>query len=212
MFAPQTRRKVCTKRITVVGLLCAAGLSGLGCGSSGSNGGGTGGAGVSVGTGGNSATGGATATGGARATGGATGTGGVSATGGTTGGGGRSATGGTTGGGGRSATGGTTGGGGRSATGGTTAVGGGTGQVGSIGGCQIFPADNPLNQPVTGLQPNAKATTYLAAMHPTTALHADWGDYAAQGDYYGIPFTSGTGATAVPTNITDWPDESDPAP
>ena len=201
MFAPHTHSEVRTKMFTVVGLMCAAGLSAVACGSSSSNGSGTGGAGSGVGTGGHvvatggttAATGGMTAaTGGARASGGTTGTAGARATG----------------------TGGATAAGGKPGTGGTPATGGSTGtaQVGSIGGCQIFPADNPWNQDISGLPLNSKASTYLASMNGGTALHADWADYAAQGDYFGIPFTSGTGAAALPVNITDWPDESDPAP
>jgi hypothetical protein len=72
--------------------------------------------------------------------------------------------------------------------------GGGAAGVGTIGGCQVFPADNPWNQDVSGLAVNPANATYLASMNPTKALHADWGDYAQNGDYFGIPFSSGTGA------------------
>ncbi|HVV17214.1 MAG TPA: hypothetical protein VHH90_08425 [Polyangia bacterium] len=198
MSPSHTRRNVCTKNLTLVaGLIGAAGLA---CGSSGSNQLGSGGAGSRAASGGNfasggtPASGGATASGGSRASGGTTGTGAAHASGGAMG------------------TGGVRGSGGVTATGSTTGTGGGTGQVGSIGGCQIFPADNPWNQDVSALPLNPMGSTYLAAMHPTTALHADWGDYAAQGDYYGIPFTSGTGAALQPVTFADAPDESDPNP
>jgi hypothetical protein len=223
MLPPKLLSKVSPNTRIALGLFCAAGLVGVGCGGSDSSLGGTGGTGPGVATGGNRATGGTTATGGVTATGGAIGTGGVHgtggalgtggvhATGGALGTGGVHATGGTSGIGGARATGGTSGSGAASATGGTTGAAGGTGQVGSIGGCQLFPADNPWNQDVSALPPN-KTSTYIAAMKPTTTLHPDWGDYAAQKDYYGIPFTSGTGATPVPTTFTESADQSDPAP
>ncbi len=110
------------------------------------------------------------------------------------------------------ATGGSTGTGGTTGTGGATTGTGGSGnsgQVGLIGGCQIFPADNPWNQDVSGLALNAKGATYLGTMHTGTKLHPDWGDYAAQKDYYGIPFTSGTGAALVVMKFNQSPDESD---
>jgi hypothetical protein len=110
-------------------------------------------------------------------------------------------------------TGGTVGTGGAVGTGGGTGTGGsGTGQVGSVGGCQIFPADNPWNQDVSGLPLNANNSAYLGSMHTSTALHADWGDYQAQDDYPGIPFSSGTGAPLVPVTFTESPDESDKNP
>jgi hypothetical protein len=106
-----------------------------------------------------------------------------------------------------SGTGGAIGSAGATGSGGSVAT-----QVGSIGGCQIFPADNPWNQDISALPVNAKSSTYLANMSAGTALHADWGDYAAQNDYYGIPFTSGKGAPPVPTTFAGYPDESDRAP
>ena len=122
--------------------------------------------------------------------------------------GGTSATGGTPGTGGTTSAGGTTGSGGTAGAGAT----GGSAQVGTIGGCQIFPADNPWNQDISSLPLNSKGSTYLANMNSTKGLHPDWGDYAAQGDYYGIPFSSGTGAALIPVTFTDYPEESDKNP
>ena len=87
--------------------------------------------------------------------------------------------------------GGTTGGGGAVTSGGTTDGGGGA----TTGGCDIFPADNPWNQDVSGLPLHANSATYLSNMSPTTAFHPDWGTVS---DGYGFPFSSGTGATPQP--------------
>lgn len=173
-----------TKLGTSLGLVCTAGWLFGGCGAGDSvRHGGTGGIGLGAGSGGQIGS-----TGGTRATGGTPGTGGTHATGGTPG------------------TGGSAG------SGGTTGATGGSAQVGTVGGCQLFPADNPWNQDISSLPLNSKSSTYLASMHTSTALHADWGDYAAQQDYYGIPFASGSGAAPVPTTFTESPDQSDPAP
>ncbi len=106
--------------------------------------------------------------------------------------------------------------GGTIATGGTTGAGGGSAggatQVGSIGGCRLFPADNPWNQDVSSLSLSAMGATYLNNMNTSKGLHPDWGDYAANQDYYGIPFASGTGATPVTVKFNQSPDQSDPDP
>ncbi len=92
--------------------------------------------------------------------------------------------------------------GGGTHTGGTgiaaAGAGGGSGasQVGTIGGCTIFPADNPWNQDVSALSLNANSTAYISNMSPTKGMHPDWGDWTT--DFYGIPFSSGTGATPQP--------------
>jgi hypothetical protein len=81
----------------------------------------------------------------------------------------------------------------------------------TIAGCDIFPADNPWNTDVSGYPLNAKSATYLANMSPSTAFHPDWGTVTEQ---YGIPFSTGTGATPQPLTWTaDWgSSESDPLP
>jgi hypothetical protein len=114
------------------------------------------------------------------------------------------------------ATGGTTsagGTGGAPGFGGTTGSppGGTTGSVGdspTVGGCQIFPADNPWNLDISGYPLHANGATYLSSMSPSTGFHPDWG---LMSDGYGIPFTFGTGATPQPMTWTeDW--GSDPLP
>ena len=86
---------------------------------------------------------------------------------------------------------------------GATGTGGGSNasQVGKIGGCTIFPADNPWNQDVSKLQLHASSATYISNMNPSRGMHPDWGN--ASTDFYGIPFSSGTGATPQPLTWTE---------
>ena len=72
---------------------------------------------------------------------------------------------------------------------GDAAIAAGPGTV--IGPCRIFPPDNPWNQDVSAAPVSANASTWLATMHTTSTLHADWGTVA---DQYGIPYSLGTGA------------------
>lgn len=100
-------------------------------------------------------------------------------------------------------------------TGGSTGGGsGGTSVVGpapTLGGCTIFPADNPWNLDVSGYPLHPSSATYIASMSPSTAFHPDWGTVS---DGYGFPFTSGTGAAPQPLTWTaGWgATESDPLP
>ncbi len=84
--------------------------------------------------------------------------------------------------------------------------------VGTIGGCAIFPADNPWNQDISAASLHPDSATYIANMAPTRGMHPDWGNWST--DHYGIPYSSGTGATPQPITWTaDWgPTESDPNP
>jgi hypothetical protein len=95
--------------------------------------------------------------------------------------------------------------------GGTSAGGAGGGVSATLGGCRIFPPDNPWNLDISGYPLNANSATYLANMSPTTAFHPDWGTVT---DAYGFPFSSGTGATPQPItwNASWGPTESDPLP
>jgi hypothetical protein len=69
-----------------------------------------------------------------------------------------------------------------------------------VAGCTIFPPDNPWNRDVSS-DPidQAAMTTIMPNMHPGTSLHPDWGSFTEQ---YGIPITTGTGATPVPMTWT----------
>ena len=160
--------------------------------------------GGAIGSGGTSRTGGTTRAGGATggtSSGGAIGSGGTSRTGGTTrtgGATGGTSSGGATGSGGTSRTGGTSSSGGATGSGGTTGGTTGTAATGSvptIAGCNIFPAGNPWNTDISGYPLNSNSATYLANMSPATGFHPDWGTVT---DQYGMPFSTGTGATPQP--------------
>jgi hypothetical protein len=98
---------------------------------------------------------------------------------------------------------GTAGGSGTNGTG-TAGVSGGGGSGlpsggGTVSGCRMFPADNPWNQDVSATALHPMAATYMQNMNPTRTLHPDWGTMT---DHYGIPYTSGTGATPQPITWT----------
>lgn len=84
----------------------------------------------------------------------------------------------------------------------------------SLGGCQIFPNDNPWNREVTGDPVAANSAELLAVMSPGNALHLDLGTTE---EYYGIPFTvvppdQPMVTIAYGTDGADYSDESDPGP
>lgn len=80
----------------------------------------------------------------------------------------------------------------------------------SIGGCQVFPADNAWNTRVDSLPLNAMSSTYIANMSPTTHLHADWGDWST--DHYGIPWQTVPGTQPLVPMTFQYADQSDPGP
>ncbi|QJR16522.1 hypothetical protein [Usitatibacter palustris] len=88
----------------------------------------------------------------------------------------------------------------------------------TVGGCQVFPADNHWNTPVDNLPVHWRSTAWVTSIGNTAKLHADWGNNLA--DFYGIPFITATNATP-PVPILpysgsdpedDYSDESDPGP
>ena len=184
--------------VTATGGAAATGGVGATSGSSAGRGGAAGGA---------SPRGGTPSTGGSPATGGAAATGGVGATGGSSAGRGDAA-------GGASPRGGTPSTGGAGTAGGVSGSGGATSGIAgvpTIAGCNIFPADNPWNLDISGYPLNPNSASYIANMSPSTAFHPDWGTVTEE---YGIPFSTGTGATPQPLTWTeDWgTTESDPLP
>jgi hypothetical protein len=102
--------------------------------------------------------------------------------------------------------------GGANGTGGATSTGTTVpGGSPTVGGCKIFPADNPWNLDISAYPLNANSATYLANMSPSTGFHPDWGTVS---DGYGIPYSSGAGAAPQPVTWTEsWgASESDPLP
>jgi hypothetical protein len=99
--------------------------------------------------------------------------------------------------------------GGQGNTGGNGAI---NNVVGTIGNCAVFPGDSPWNQDISTLPLRADSSTYINNMSPTRGMHPDWGEWST--DHYGIPFSAGTGAPAVPITWSEsWGEsESDPLP
>jgi hypothetical protein len=101
--------------------------------------------------------------------------------------------------------------------GGGPAPGGGTppsGSIATVGGCQVFPADNAWNRDVSADPVDPASGALLAQMSPDAAVHLDLG--TAQ-EYYGIPFSIvPANQLLVPitygTDGADYSDESDPGP
>ena len=87
------------------------------------------------------------------------------------------------------------------------------GPVPTIGGCSIFPADNPWNTRIddaTKFPVHPQWSAYQAKMSPTTHLHPDWGNWST--DHYGIPWQAVPSTQAGAPMTFDYADESDPGP
>ncbi|WP_291379375.1 hypothetical protein [Demequina sp.] len=81
----------------------------------------------------------------------------------------------------------------------------------AVGGCQLFPADNPWNTRVDSLPVHARSADWVASIGASGHVHPDFGTFWL-GDPIGIPFTTvGAGQTKVPVSF-DYADESDPGP
>jgi hypothetical protein len=81
------------------------------------------------------------------------------------------------------------------------------GAVPTLGGCSIFPADNPWNQRVDSLPVRAESDTWVTSAGRARKLHVDFGGE------YGMPFiVVPAEQPMVPINFTDYGDESDPGP
>lgn len=98
-------------------------------------------------------------------------------------------------------------------TSGGTGTGGSTGAGGpSLGGCVLFPPDNPWNTDISGFPVDPKSSAYIASIGADVGLHPDFGP-----EYLGAP--NGIPYVVVPANqpnvgvtFVDSPDESDPGP
>jgi len=82
-----------------------------------------------------------------------------------------------------------------------------------LGGCAVFPADNPWNQDISQYPLHPNSTQFIADINSqpgnTQKLHADFG---ANPDY-GIPYVVVPGTQPyVPITFTAYGDESDPGP
>ncbi|MFK8024085.1 MAG: hypothetical protein AB8G26_09010 [Ilumatobacter sp.] len=81
----------------------------------------------------------------------------------------------------------------------------------SIGGCQVFPADNPWNTPVASSPVHPRSAAFISSIQATGSnnLHPDFGENPA----YGIPYVVvPEGEPLVPITYDAFGDESDPGP
>ncbi|CAN5419661.1 hypothetical protein BH09MYX1_BH09MYX1_51500 [soil metagenome] len=63
-----------------------------------------------------------------------------------------------------------------------------------VAGCDILPADHPFNTDISSIAIHAKSAAFIDSIGATRALHPDWGTFSEQ---YGMPITTGTGASPV---------------
>jgi hypothetical protein len=85
-----------------------------------------------------------------------------------------------------------------------------------VGGCPMFPADNPWNEDVSGLPVASNSDAIIATIGANTGLHADFGSGRYGGGPIGIPYNVVDGST-IPvkkwTHFTfQYADESDAGP
>jgi len=84
-------------------------------------------------------------------------------------------------------------------------------EVPVIGGCPIFPADNPWNTPVDALGVHPRSGEYIATIGPDSYVHADFGT-VWEGAPIGIPYVVVPESQAMVDVVFDYADESDPGP
>jgi hypothetical protein len=77
------------------------------------------------------------------------------------------------------------------------------------GGCELFPADNSLNEEVATLPQSPSSQAYVESIGLTAHLHPDFGNNPA----YGIPYeVVGPEQPKVPVKFGAYKSESDPGP
>ncbi len=85
-----------------------------------------------------------------------------------------------------------------------------SGAVPMIGGCPVFPSDNPWNLDISNQPLHPRSAQWVASVNSTrTTLHPDTGSNPE----YGIPYVVvPPSQPLVPVRYTDYGDESDPGP
>lgn len=70
----------------------------------------------------------------------------------------------------------------------------------SIGGCQIFPTNNPWNTNISGAAVHPNSANYIANILANGGdfVHPDFG--GELNDWYGIPWTTATSSTPLVTH------------
>lgn len=81
-----------------------------------------------------------------------------------------------------------------------------------LGGCAMFPADNPWNQPIDDLPVHPSSEAFIASIGADGFLHADFG-VEQEGGPQGIPYSLVSAAQpAVNIEFTAYGYQSDPGP
>src|SRR3954447_13325900 len=94
----------------------------------------------------------------------------------------------------------------------TTASAAGGGAVPKVGGCAIFPKNNPWNQRVDKLPKASNSDAVVRAVGADEGMHADFGSGKYDGGPIGIPYTTvGRGQKRVHVKF-GYADESDKGP
>jgi hypothetical protein len=81
----------------------------------------------------------------------------------------------------------------------------------TVGGCQVFPSDNPWNTDVSQAPLHSQSAAIISRIQSIggDSLHPDFGENPD----YGIPYAVvPRDQPLVPIEFTAWPDESDPGP
>ncbi len=82
----------------------------------------------------------------------------------------------------------------------------------NLAGCNILPANNIWNQPVTNLPVHPRSNEYIQSIGANAGLHADFGSGLWDGGPIGIPYTLVTSSQAKSQVTFDYDDESDLGP
>jgi hypothetical protein len=94
----------------------------------------------------------------------------------------------------------------------TAADAAGGGAPPKVGGCTVFPKNNPWNQRVDKLPVASNSDAIVRAIGPDEGMHADFGSGKYNGGPIGIPYTTvGRGQKRVHVKF-DYSDESDKGP
>ena len=95
---------------------------------------------------------------------------------------------------------------------GTLALAGASGKSPRLGGCPVFPADNPWNQRVDRLPVAGNSDAIIESIGADTGLHPDFGSGLWDGAPIGIPITVVRAGVPKSRVSFDYADESDPGP
>ena len=83
----------------------------------------------------------------------------------------------------------------------------------TLGGCPVFPASNPWNQPVDTLPVAADSAQLIASIGLDAPVHADFGSGLYGGSIIGIPYVVVHGKQTPKSRVRfDYADESDRGP